>query len=184
MAKYKGYEKDVGNRTDLSGINYVKCNQVLQCFSKQKKKCPAYKELLALRKSIILLTVFTDGLKTKARFRRHMAFVDMLYKSGIKFDIRVSAEGATAAIKMFWKLSKMPTAGIRGIAIALTMCRSVSAYGFYTSTVSPSGKPVPYHYFDHMKLGGYRSHNFSEEQVVLSELNRNQVIRMVTDRCN
>ncbi|XP_033099087.1 CMP-N-acetylneuraminate-poly-alpha-2,8-sialyltransferase-like [Anneissia japonica] len=181
MATIDGFQKDVGNRTDLMSINYPISHALDKCLRNTKCRDSAYRRLKPIKNSILLFHEFHDP-NPNWKLQGHKQFIQSLKRYNLLPDIRVSAKNATLRLKSAWNITKQPSGGLRGITAALLMCRSISMYGYYPFSEGTNGEPLQYHYFDN-GFWNKKIHNMSEEYSIFKKLDKIGRIRLVTNKC-
>ncbi|XP_071951813.1 CMP-N-acetylneuraminate-poly-alpha-2,8-sialyltransferase-like [Antedon mediterranea] len=189
-AELDGFEEDVGDRTDMMSFNTMSCIYLAHCLretKKQKGGTPptCYKRYInhvnQLRNAIILFPL-VGHIEREDRQKQVDICLEIIKEEQVPLDLRAPDFNTTQFVMDLMGQSREPSAGIRMLAFSFTFCRQISLYGFYPFTTLPNGKPVNYHYFDDGFTGNV-IHNMTEEFQILTKLNSDHTIRLVSDKC-
>ncbi|XP_071949833.1 CMP-N-acetylneuraminate-poly-alpha-2,8-sialyltransferase-like [Antedon mediterranea] len=179
LAPIKGFENDVGTKTDFASVNGELATIALACFNNESDKC--HKEMLNrfadYKTSILWLSKLG-----RYRKRTYLGVISQLYKHNIRSKIAYPYRHIGAEIVSFWNITS-PSSGLFLYTVAASLCKTVSLYGFYPFHKSPNGRELKHHYFEERTMNYSTLHRMPEEFKMFTILHKAGFINLVTDSC-
>ncbi|XP_071950615.1 CMP-N-acetylneuraminate-poly-alpha-2,8-sialyltransferase-like isoform X2 [Antedon mediterranea] len=182
MSPIDGFVKDAGRRTTLNTVNRVAADKIFKCLIVKQRQCrtPALDYASSHLTDAI---IWMPKMNTRANqyYRRAISEFQKYFRG---FVFGYPNKNLELPIRKLWNLTDVPTSGLYLYAIAGTVCKKISLYGFYPFTHTESGRALTYHYFDEETIvDRIIPHNMTREYLELLKLNEAGVVRLVTDNC-
>ncbi|XP_070570474.1 CMP-N-acetylneuraminate-poly-alpha-2,8-sialyltransferase-like [Ptychodera flava] len=188
----KGYEKDVGYRTDFSAVNNIALHGLVLYMKHPENQWQIqtnkyyFDSLLSANNTILWFGYnFTERV-----YLMNQAKSDVKYlldhakdKTNLNFTLAYSMLPVWPRIvKRFWNTTRGTSEGFLAFTVAVLFCEKINIYGFWPFPSSPTGKHISHHYYD--KKSRYtRKAVMPRESEILRELNNRGIINMVTSNC-
>ncbi|XP_006820202.2 alpha-N-acetylneuraminide alpha-2,8-sialyltransferase-like isoform X1 [Saccoglossus kowalevskii] len=185
-----GFERDVGNKTDLIIVNKQVLRHFYSWYSNNKVSilASARETSCLLNESIIC---HPTGFVRK---QVNASIADPLIqfsKNGLDIPFlmaNAALQGSSGNFKKFLPLHGHPSMGMKAIVAAMSFCKHLTVYGFYPYRFAPDGHEVFYHYYGReanktCEDGVRGKHHLNEEFELIRTLHENNVIRLVLEKC-
>ncbi|XP_071955578.1 CMP-N-acetylneuraminate-poly-alpha-2,8-sialyltransferase-like [Antedon mediterranea] len=180
LAQTIGFEQDVGSKIDMMVLNEAASIESGLCLTNTSNSC--YRTLYETFKELHDTYIWISKLNVEKNISYAHNLVAGIKQNNLTVRIVYSYRGILPLVTKFWKI-RNPSLGLIMYTAAGSMCRYVSLYGFYPFYKSPSGQPLKHHYYDNRTLNYTTNHHMPAEYELLTSLNKNRTIRLVSDRC-
>ncbi|XP_071956273.1 CMP-N-acetylneuraminate-poly-alpha-2,8-sialyltransferase-like isoform X1 [Antedon mediterranea] len=180
LAQTIGFEQDVGSKIDMMVLNGAASIKSGLCLTNTSNSC--YKTSYETFKELHDTYIWISKLNAEKNISYAHNLVAGIKQNNLTVRIVYSYRGILPLVTKFWKI-RNPSLGLIMYTAAGSMCRYVSLYGFYPFYKSPSGQPLKHHYYDNRTLNYTTNHHMPAEYELLTSLNKNRTIRLVSDRC-
>ncbi|XP_071807932.1 CMP-N-acetylneuraminate-poly-alpha-2,8-sialyltransferase-like [Asterias amurensis] len=185
MPTIKGYERDVGRKTNITCIN----TSLLRTYSGMFKR-PNYpvvgnrflEKVRFLGKSVL----WYPKPLGRDNAQNYRLIINAIKSDGNSL-LRYAFSWKPIHIEREWKIGNCGTLGFDAFVVARTFCDNISLFGFYPFYADPDGKPLRYHYFDDVlsyNFNNTRVHNFGREYKILQKLDAEKKLKLVAGSCS
>ncbi|XP_071963546.1 alpha-2,8-sialyltransferase 8B-like [Antedon mediterranea] len=178
-ARILGFENDVGKKTSIMAFNQASMRLLKQRIGGRKiVDRGLLKMFRTFNNTIAWYPLGAGGKETSA-----LKAVGM--KLGfVNFRIAYSISTPMDLSKELWRL-RLPSSGLNMFSAMNYYCDKISLYGFFPFYKDTHGRPIRHHYYETVKYNYTDSrHSMPQEYVSLTQLNKDGVLRLVTDQCN
>ncbi|KAI8506885.1 hypothetical protein Bbelb_153240 [Branchiostoma belcheri] len=139
MAPIRGYEKDVGIKSNMTFVNLQRTLQLRKDLVSRRKRKEMLQDLALLNGSVISYVKPTTASVTKA-----LGALSSVLKEN-ELDIIITMLRSTLISEM-----KSPTSGLIAYILGTTFCDVITLYGFYPFATDMRNRTLFYHYYDHI----------------------------------
>ncbi|XP_006815933.1 CMP-N-acetylneuraminate-poly-alpha-2,8-sialyltransferase-like isoform X2 [Saccoglossus kowalevskii] len=189
LAPVSGYEKDVGGKTNFTAVNNVIIHRFYENIQKRNQKMHRYVNQLKDLKDSILWFGYNKSAKVPAMGNANNKMQTILRTtkmnpSKMKYQLAYSIVPVwPTIISRAWNTSQGTSEGYIVFTLATLFCDKIDLYGFWPFHIGPQGNPVSHHYYDQRSRYTKKKQTMPNENKVLLELNRREIIRWVTSPC-
>ncbi|XP_070569919.1 CMP-N-acetylneuraminate-poly-alpha-2,8-sialyltransferase-like [Ptychodera flava] len=185
----RGYEEDVGKRTNLTAVNNLSMSFLSTYLDKRNKMVRKNRRYLTALRSMgdgVLWIPYNMSARAYLMSEAKSKFKNILSKTidGADYSYRVAYAPVPVwpqLINSFW--NKTGTSeGFVMLTIATLFCREITLYGFWPFPKDRHGYYVSHHYYENIRYKK-RKTTMSTEFGILQDLNRRGVIRLITEKC-
>ncbi|XP_016397624.1 alpha-2,8-sialyltransferase 8F-like isoform X1 [Sinocyclocheilus rhinocerous] len=178
----KGYEKDVGNKTNLVTANPSILHEKYSGLMERRR--PFVESLRPYGQALLLLPAFSYGHNTPVSLRAFYTLED--FGSNSPLPVFLNPEYLRRLSK-FWREqglnSVRPSTGLIVASLALEICSNVHLYGFWPFSKHPyDSQPITNHYYDDRE-SKKNAHSMPTEFEHLLKLHKQGVIRIHLGEC-
>ncbi|XP_078582121.1 alpha-2,8-sialyltransferase 8B-like [Branchiostoma floridae x Branchiostoma japonicum] len=184
MAPIKGYEKDVGSKSNMTFVNLQKTLELRKDLMSRRKRKAVLRNLAPLNGSVISYVKPNTASVTRAL----EALSSVLKKNNLDVTITYSLRNVPVVMTRMLRSTlisemKSPTSGLIAYILGTTFCDVITLYGFYPFATDMRNRRLFYHYYDHIPVNHRNRHNFNIEYDFLRSENQTASVRLVTDIC-
>ncbi|XP_035662370.1 alpha-2,8-sialyltransferase 8B-like isoform X1 [Branchiostoma floridae] len=186
MADIRGYEQDVGLKSNLSFINWKRVKELGDELSSNDTREEVLQHLVLLNGSVFSYV----KLKTGAAIRALEALQALLKEYKLNITMTYSRSNVPVVFTKplrdtFIPGLKSPTSGLIAYILATRFCDVITLYGFYPFDTDSRNRKLFYHYYDNITVAKKRRsrHNFGIEHDFFRLLHQNGLVRLVSDIC-
>ncbi|XP_033100855.1 CMP-N-acetylneuraminate-poly-alpha-2,8-sialyltransferase-like [Anneissia japonica] len=187
LAPIMNYTKDVGNKVNLTGINFNKLETIFKNLVDKTSDDPEHVDMVEniryLNDSVLWFT--------KATTARHAAeklkVIASILKTGYKLPIQMAYIMRSSSVERRFHLKKgvYASTGMNIFAFARTFCQNITLYGFYPFDENHHRTPIWRHYFENATFNFQsQQHDMVHEFTKLSAMHLRGEVTMVTDKCS
>ncbi|PIK62375.1 hypothetical protein BSL78_00694 [Apostichopus japonicus] len=182
MAPVRGYESDVGNKTDLMLVNdemLGNLDTVLSSGPQTEREREIWRTLTSLNNTILWYPKDTSKHTTLLQ-----NIAKALKKKKLHVQVAFSLKDIYSDVKWKYNLWRYPSSGLYMLAVAEAVCQSTAIFGFYPYEKDDFGKKVLRHYYE-KNLTNFKTwaHNFDAEYHMLMSRRDEGLIDMITNPC-
>ncbi|XP_022096588.1 alpha-2,8-sialyltransferase 8F-like [Acanthaster planci] len=177
----KGYQKHAGTKSSLTSINP---GGVIDVKYRRLKDIGYRTKFLRDMKAYGDLLIPAYGVNMPA-YRTSMLALRLLRQNRSTTRGLIINPDHFRGLQDLWRrmgLKSRMTTGFYLASVALSVCNSIELYGFWPFAKGPKHRPVPYHYYDRLKISK-GVHNFNWEFDVLYQLHMGGVLQMHAGPC-
>ncbi|XP_019622986.1 PREDICTED: sia-alpha-2,3-Gal-beta-1,4-GlcNAc-R:alpha 2,8-sialyltransferase-like isoform X1 [Branchiostoma belcheri] len=188
FAPTKGYERDVGTKTNFTTFNGSILQYRFKYLATEKDRRKFLRFVQALGDAIFWMPVFTYH--TNAIPARILT--DFFWENRNKTNVKLAWLGnALKWINGYWRVKHQfkayrLTSGVFMYTVAQAICDEIHLYGFYPFQEDEEGHPIPYHYYEPKEVNQTysRVHKMDAENLVLRSLHTKGVLKLTTRKCD
>ncbi|XP_022089081.1 alpha-N-acetylneuraminide alpha-2,8-sialyltransferase-like [Acanthaster planci] len=181
LADVKGYEIDVGIKTNFTTMNPSFLITKFNSLKKTEDRLRFRNLLNQFKGSHLFLPAF--AFKWRYYMLIQAASVAKRYTSVRPI---FGHPGHYASVANLWQRtlngSRWTTTGLHVLSSIFDVCDKIDVYGFWPFATSLDGRVVPYHY--HNDINGTRAHSFSKEFRGLVDLHERGILHLHTGSCS
>ncbi|XP_071963492.1 alpha-2,8-sialyltransferase 8B-like [Antedon mediterranea] len=179
-ARILGFESDVGKKTSIMAFNRASAIQLKRRLGGKRMVLDSHqlKTFRTFKNTIMWYPLGAGGTGTAAlkAVGMQLGFDNIRIGYSLSSPMRLS--------KTLWHL-RLPSSGINMFSAMNYYCDKISLYGFFPFYEDTHGRPIQHHYYETVVYNYTHSHHkMPQEYVSLTQLNKDGVVRLVTDRCN
>ncbi|CAH1240309.1 ST8SIA4 [Branchiostoma lanceolatum] len=184
LAPTRGYEKDVGYKTNLTILNKSLMRKVKASLALDYEKDLYSKRLRLLNGTAFCFPKEGDKIALFGDFFLSVMANNLIIT--MKHYPYNLEHLATSIMRRMLRQAefRQPTTGMIAVVMATTFCSRINLYGYYPFPKDETNQTIPYHYFyDVKKAKPDKRHNFLTEFRFHQLLHKDRVLRLVTRKC-
>ncbi|XP_071941020.1 alpha-N-acetylneuraminate alpha-2,8-sialyltransferase ST8SIA3-like [Antedon mediterranea] len=150
LAPIANYTNDVGNKVNVTGINFKKLETIYQNLMNKEVKDPDHKATIEniryLNDSILWFTKATTARHAAEKLKEVSALLKNYYN--LPIHMAYIMRSASVERRYHLKPGKYASTGMNIFSFARTFCKNITLYGFYPFDENHHSTPIWRHYFE------------------------------------